>query len=677
MLKRLLLVLLLLARFNPLYGQSTAFTYQGRLEHNGSPFTGTAEFHATLWNAASGGVAVATNLPATVIASITDGQFTLPLDFGDRFPGDERWLQLEVRTTIGAFTTLSPRQRLTPTPYAIAAGRLNGPLPASQLNGTLAASQLPASVVTNQATGLNLAGTFSGNGTGLSNVDAASLNGITSAGFWRTNGNWNASPTNGAFLGTMDPQPFEIRVDSRRALRVEPNGDRPNLIGGHFRNAVSNGMYGATIVGGGSFEMPNRANDSFATVLGGEGNTAGGRASVAMGFNTAATASFATAAGADTIAGGNSAIAMGNTTTASGDYAVALGRENVASGFNATALGAGTTASGHAATALGSGSTASGERATALGFVSWASGGYSTAIGYGSVSSGFAATALGRQTLAAGDHSFAAGYQAKANHPGSFVWADGIGMDFSSSDANQFVIRASSGVGIGTGNPKADLHLYSFNNPTVMRIQSTGTPGFGRLEFVSNPQGDVNEWRPAFIQSTDVGGFTGGLAFYVNGSGADQKFATNEVMRLQNGRVGIGNNAPGTLLQVGNATCNGTTWANASDRNLKEAFESVDPQAVLARVTALPLTSWKYKADAPDERHLGPMAQDFHAAFGLGAKDTTIATVDADGVALAAIQGLNQKLEEKLAAQATEIAELKRALEKLSLVVDNLSSTQE
>ena len=72
------------------------------------------------------------------------------------------------------------------------------------------------------------------------------------------------------------------------------------------------------------------------------------------------------------------------------------------------------------------------------------------------------------------------------------------------------------------------------------------------------------------------------------------------------------------------------------------------------------------------------MAQDFHAAFGLGATDTAIATVDADGVALAAIQGLSQKLEETRAdvkRRDAEIAELKRALEKLKQVVDNLPST--
>jgi len=59
----------------------------------------------------------------------------------------------------------------------------------------------------------------------------------------------------------------------------------------------------------------------------------------------------------------------------------------------------------------------------------------------------------------------------------------------------------------------------------------------------------------------------------------------------------------------------------------------------------IPLETWNYKTQVDDIRHIGPMAQDFYAAFGVGENDTTISTVDADGVALAAIQGLYQRLQ--------------------------------
>jgi hypothetical protein len=224
-------------------------------------------------------------------------------------------------------------------------------------------------------------------------------------------------------------------------------------------------------------------------------------------------------------------------------------------------------------------------------------------------------------------------------------------------------------LGIGTTSPQGSLHIYSANNPTVLRLQSSGTPGFGRLEFVSNPQGDANEWRPGFIQSTDNGGFTGGLAFFVNGTGAGNKFGSNEVMRVVNGAVGIGT---GTAMPVSALQVVGTVTATAfnppSDRNLKENFAPVSPREVLDKVAALPISRWNFIGDAATP-HVGPMAQDFHAAFGLGTDDKHIATVDADGVALAAIQGLNQKVEEKdarITALETKLAKLKQMVEKLA-----------
>jgi len=162
-------------------------------------------------------------------------------------------------------------------------------------------------------------------------------------------------------------------------------------------------------------------------------------------------------------------------------------------------------------------------------------------------------------------------------------------------------------------------------------------------------------------------GYSGGGLGYHNNN-----YGTNLVLYWNNsGYVGIGNTSPGYLLVVGTggAYCNGTTWVNGSDRNSKEDFAAVNPREVLAKVSALPITEWKYKAEADGGKHLGPMAQDFHAAFGLnGADDKHIATVDESGVALAAIQGLNQKLEEKDA----EIQDLKARLEKL----ENLMSAR-
>jgi hypothetical protein len=149
---------------------------------------------------------------------------------------------------------------------------------------------------------------------------------------------------------------------------------------------------------------------------------------------------------------------------------------------------------------------------------------------------------------------------------------------------------------------------------------------------------------------------------------------TPRITILATGNVGIGITNPAALLQVGSATCNGTTWANGSDRNSKEDFAVINPRTVLEKVSALPITEWKYKVEADGTEHLGPMAQDFHAAFGLnGTDDKHIATVDEEGVALAAIQGLNQKLNEKDA----EIQDLKRQNDSFAKRLNQLESVVE
>jgi trimeric autotransporter adhesin len=141
------------------------------------------------------------------------------------------------------------------------------------------------------------------------------------------------------------------------------------------------------------------------------------------------------------------------------------------------------------------------------------------------------------------------------------------------------------------------------------------------------------------------------------------------VLVATNGFVGIGTTSPSERLHVlGNILASGTV-TSSSDRNAKEHFDAVNPRDVLDRVAALPISRWNYKTET-DVTHLGPMAQDFYTAFAIGKDDKHISMVDADGVALAAIQGLNQKLEDTRA----ENAELKQRLERLEkLLADSRS----
>lgn len=116
----------------------------------------------------------------------------------------------------------------------------------------------------------------------------------------------------------------------------------------------------------------------------------------------------------------------------------------------------------------------------------------------------------------------------------------------------------------------------------------------------------------------------------------------------------------------------GGGWNCSSDRRLKQALVLLDGEAVLDRLVAMPVYQWQPKGRNAHVMHYGPMAQDFRAAFGLGIDETTIGMQDADGVALAAIQGLNAKLQAQASARDAEMAMLKREIAELRQAVEVL-----
>jgi trimeric autotransporter adhesin len=725
----------------PTFAQGTAFTYQGRLNDGVSSANGNYDLRFAIYAVPTLGTQQGPTLTNSATL-VSNGLFTVTLDFGNQFPGANRWLEIGVRTNgVGSFTMLVPRQPLTPTPYAVYSANAGsattattagsaGSVLAANISGTLTPSQLPVGVITNGASGVNLSGTFTGNGAGVTNVNATSLGGISSSGFWNTNGNAGANPANGAFLGTTDNQPLELKVNNQRGLRLESTSypETVNVIGGSGHNFVGPGVVGATIGGGGSgsFVSSNKVEASFGTISGGNQNSI--------------EAVYATISG-----GGNSTIDLYSYyATISGGH---LNYIDVAADMATIGGGYGN----HIFPSASSSTIGGGSQNGTVPAFATIGGGYQNFVqgsgAYAAIGGGYANYAGGNGNYATvpggtgnnafGAVSFAAGQNAIAMDDGTFVWSCYASTPFTSTGSNQFLIRATGGVGInknnpataldvngtvtatgfsgsgagltslnvasltgtvadaqlssnvalrsggnaftgnqsiagtlgiGTTSPQGILHVYSVNNPTVIRLQSSGTPGFGRLEFVSNPQGDVNEWRPGYIQSSDNGGFTGGLAFFVNGTGAGNKFGSNEVMRVVNGAVGIGTTTPVSALQVV-GTVTATAFNPPSDRNLKENFTPVSPREVLEKVVMMPVSRWNFIGDAATP-HVGPMAQDFHAAFGLGTDERHIATVDADGVALAAIQGLNQKLEE----QHAENAELKQQVAELKQLVLTLAA---
>src|ERR1039458_8821805 len=122
--KHLLIALTLLSALNSqlsiAFAQGTAFTYQGRLQNNGSPASGTYNLTFAVFTDSNGVNQVGSTLTNTA-TGITNGLFTVVLDFGQGiFTGTPLWLQIGAETNgASSFTTLTPLQQLTPAPYAI------------------------------------------------------------------------------------------------------------------------------------------------------------------------------------------------------------------------------------------------------------------------------------------------------------------------------------------------------------------------------------------------------------------------------------------------------------------------------------------------------------------------------------------------------------------------------
>ncbi|MGD9906332.1 MAG: tail fiber domain-containing protein [Vicinamibacterales bacterium] len=303
---------------------------------------------------------------------------------------------------------------------------------------------------------------------------------------------------------------------------------------------------------------------------------------------------------------GFSSTAMGQDSNAIGTASTALGNATRATGPFSTAMGDDTIAAGNSSTAMGNSTSAEGTNSLATGSRTRAVGRTSTAMGSSSIAEGPNSLAAGSSTLASGSASTALGSSTESS--GSGALAGGSSSVASGGNALAFGFAARA---IGSGSVALGSRSVADTGSFVFADGSSNNPvGSGVHQF--------------FVRAS------GGAAFFSNAA-----------------------STTGVLLAA-----NGTQWASLSDVRAKHRFRELDGDDVLSRIAALPVTEWSYRAQDDAIRHIGPTAQDFHAAFGLGEDPLRIGTLDADGVALAAVKAL----EARTRTQAERIDALERRL---------------
>ena len=342
------------------FAQGTAFLYQGRINDGANPANGSYDMTFSLYPLASGGSQVGPSL-TNLATPVTNGVFSLSLDFGNVYTGGPLYLQVGARTNGSSTFTNLPRQAIESTPYAVYANT------AASLAGTLPVSALPNIVVTNNASGVTLTGAFVGDGTGL-----------TVPSYVVTNNGSNYVLA-GAFAG---------------------NGNQlTNLNASQLTNAIPTNVLpgfqapGFSWVGGG---QSNNCIGTLSAVASGQANTNSGNQTFLGGGsgNTIQTGAYYTFLGSG---GGNTIQTNANTTVLAGGYQNTIESNAVGSVLVGGQVNYILTNAHHSF--LGA--------------------------GFGNTNSGPYAMIPGGQANIAASNSFAAGISAQAIHADSFVWSDG------------------------------------------------------------------------------------------------------------------------------------------------------------------------------------------------------------------------------------------------------------
>ena len=617
--------------------QGAAFVYQGRLDSGGSAAGGVYDFTFAVWDAASGGAQQGATF-ATNAVIVSNGCFAVTVDCGSQFNGNARWLEIAVRTNgAGALTTLNPRQPLTPVPYAIfanTASNLSGALPAAQLSAGTANINITGNAATvthgivdtgsyadpgwiTSLAGSKIAGGISGNAATATTASGVANNAVTASGI-----------ASGQVVKSLNGLTDGVSLAAGANVTLATNGNTLTLAASGGWNLAGNATPPASFLGttdnnplelwvnnGRSFRLEPTAN-SANIIAGFKYNSvlAGVYgATIAGGGETGYTNRVNSSVSA--VGGGSGHridLNSGASTIAGG------GLNTIRSNTYAATIAGGyintiATNSQYAAIGGGSHNAGNGEGDTIAGGEQNA-----TANLYSTVSGGVNNAATNYAAAVSG------GY---VNTAGGQYSAVGGGQQNIISGDNSVIPGGSLNLASGTNSFAAGTQAQAVHNGALVWADSQAAP----FASTANNQASFR--------------CLGGVRFTSGALTANQTVSW----------------APGS-----------SSWSFTSDRNAKDNFAPVDGKDILEKLSTLALSEWSYQGYP--QRHIGPMAQDFHALFPLNDSETMLNDTDLHGVALAAIQGLNQKLAETVKQKDAKIAELEQRLAALEQLVQSIST---
>jgi hypothetical protein len=579
------------------FGQSSAFSYQGRLNDAGTPANGTFQFQFKLYDAPNGGNQIGGVFSDSAV-TVTNGVFSTTLDFGGpAFSGGDRYLEISVRKTAGdAYTTLTPRQKINSAPYATKTnsstnftGNLTGDVVGTQsattvasVGGQTAATVAAATTAVNNATSANTPNTLVkrdalgkitaqaitfGDGTTISSANVGGGNLLGSNNAWSGLNTFSGGinvPNPSGPMDAVNKQYYDANT-----MRFVPGGTPQISVGDANGTAAMLWLRGGSTCCSGpggytpsDFKVYQNGSFFFSGNLGIGAPVFQGRGYRTSWdtYKSAFRSGYADAEWDDANVGFFS-WAGGSNSTASGLYSLSFGDTNLAESTSSIVFGSGNQVKGAAGFAAGAGNRVCDTYGVAFG--NKAQSGGPLINGKCDPDSfnlrGLAAIAMGYNVTADQDHTMALGKFASNNgFSGTFIWAD------------------------GSATASADTFRNTTNNEFAARA-------------------------------------TGGFRFRTNLTGTT-----------------------GCNLPAGSGVFNCT-----SSRFTKENFLAIKGGDVLSKLRNLPITSWNYIDEGNAVRHIGPMAEDFYAQFGLGTNNISIGVQDLAGVSLAAVKELDTQLQTK------------------------------